>query len=198
MASSLTHIFVACAAGKICTHKRMPLRFWILAIGCSLIPDADVIGFSFGISYGDFLGHRGFFHSIFFAVVLSLLVTSIFYRKYSFFTRRWWKYFLFFLAVGASHGILDALTNGGMGVAVLAPFDNSRYFFPWQPLEVSPIGPYYFFSKLGLVVLLSEIRYVWTPLLILWILSRLIRYKWYGSKKVLNSRRTGESNQAPL
>ena len=39
----------------------------------------------------------------------------------------------------ASHGVLDALTDGGPGVAFLAPFDDTRYFFPWRPIRVSPL-----------------------------------------------------------
>jgi hypothetical protein len=37
-----------------------------------------------------------------------------------------------FLAT-ASHGVLDATTNGGLGVAFFSPFDNRRYFLPWRP-----------------------------------------------------------------
>ena len=42
-----------------------------------MIPDLDVIGFSFGIQYADMLGHRGLTHSIFFAILLGALVTYI-------------------------------------------------------------------------------------------------------------------------
>jgi inner membrane protein len=45
----------------------------VLTIGalCSVIPDLDVIGFRFGIRYGDFWGHRGFTHSLVFAALLA-------------------------------------------------------------------------------------------------------------------------------
>jgi inner membrane protein len=36
----------------------------------------------------------------------------------------------------ASHGILDAFTNGGLGVAFFAPFDKTRYFFPVTPMKL--------------------------------------------------------------
>src|SRR6202043_386576 len=39
-----------------------PKRVWVVGAVCSMIPDLDVIGFRFGIRYGDFLGHRGFTH----------------------------------------------------------------------------------------------------------------------------------------
>jgi inner membrane protein len=67
----------------------------------------------------------------------------------------------------ASHALLDALTNGGLGVAFFAPFSNDRYFFPWRPIQVSPISVRRFFSERGLVVLGSELAIVWVPALAL-------------------------------
>ena len=36
--------------------------------------------------------------------------------------------------------MLDTLTDGGLGIALLWPFSNERYFAPWRPLPVAPIG----------------------------------------------------------
>jgi inner membrane protein len=55
------------------------------------------------------------------------------------------------------------LTNGGLGVAVLGPFDWGRYCFPFRPLAVSPIGVGRFFSARGLEVLRSEALWVGLP-----------------------------------
>src|SRR5205823_12908227 len=68
-----------------------------------------------------------------------------------------------FFAVTAAHPILDAMTNGGLGVAFFAPFENSRYFLPWRPVEVSPIGVRAFFTARGLAVLHSEFLWIWIP-----------------------------------
>ena len=128
-----------------------------------MAPDIDVIGFRFGIRYGDLLGHRGMTHSIAFAIVLSGIATAAIYgRERSMKWRILWFYL--FLAT-ISHGVLDAFTDGGLGVAFFAPFVNTRYFFPWTPIEVSPIGSR-FFSGTGLNVLLNEALWVWTPCLI--------------------------------
>jgi inner membrane protein len=70
---------------------------------------------------------------------------------------------LFFFVVGASHGILDAMTNGGRGIALLSPFSNHRYFLPWTPIEVSPLGVRAFISQRGLTVMKSEILWIWMP-----------------------------------
>jgi inner membrane protein len=84
-----------------------------------------------------------------------------------------WTYF--FLAA-ASHGLLDAMTDGGLGVAFFSPFDNRRYFLPWRPILVSPIGFERFFTIRGLVVFESELLWIWLPVALLmagvWILRR--------------------------
>jgi inner membrane protein len=129
---------------------------------CSVIPDLDVIGFRFGIRYGDNWGHRGFTHSLFFAALLASAVVLIGFRQVppGFGRLPLWVYF--FLAT-ASHGFLDAMTDGGLGVAFFAPFDNHRYFLPWTPLRVSPIGIGRFFTDRGLAVLQSEVLWIWLP-----------------------------------
>ena len=66
----------------------------------------------------------------------------------------------YFALVTASHSILDGLTIGSLGVALLAPFDNSRYFFLFRPIEVSPIC-LAFFGERGYTVIKSEIIWVW-------------------------------------
>lgn len=139
-----------------------PKRVWVLSAACSVIPDLDVIGFRFGIRYGDFWGHRGFTHSLLFAALLaSALVFTGFQRGLPSHGRATlWIYL--FLAT-ASHGFLDAMTDGGLGVAFFSPFDNQRYFLPWTPIRVSPIGVGRFFSGRGLDVLRTEFLWIWVP-----------------------------------
>ena len=72
---------------------------------------------------------------------------------------------IYFSFVTASHGLLDGLTDGGLGVALFAPFSADRFFLPWRPIQVSPIGPS-FFSARGLDVLISEAQWVWVPCLV--------------------------------
>ena len=58
------------------------------------------------------------------------------------------------------------MTNGGLGVAFFSPFENSRYFLPWRPIRVSPIGVSRFFGAHGLAVLESELLWLWVPALL--------------------------------
>jgi len=167
------------AIALACNYKRAerPTRFWILAIVCSILPDVDVIGFVFGIKYGDLFGHRGFSHSLLFAIIVSLFVVLSAFRSIPRFSRQWFYMILFFFLVTASHGFLDAFTDGGLGVAFFSPFDTTRYFFPWRPLDVSPIGIRSFFNRYGLKVLISEFLWIWIPSILCILASLMFRKK---------------------
>ena len=134
----------------------------LFGILCAVLPDADVIGFRFGISYADAFGHRGFSHSFVFALLMGCIgfgVSPLFLHG-----SRLMGFTVGFLAV-SSHILLDAMTNGGLGVAALWPFDQTRYFCDWRPIRVSPFGLKALLSQRGLAVMLSELRWVWAPCL---------------------------------
>jgi inner membrane protein len=156
---------------------QFPSSTWFTAAICSVLPDIDVIGFGFGIRYGDILGHRGFTHSILFALILSAVVAFIISAKSS-----WRPLSVFLFLCTLSHGILDAFTDGGLGVAFFSPFSNRRYFFPWRPLEISPIGIVGFLSGPALSVLMSEIKFIWIPCILIFLFGR----GWNG--RIQNSR----------
>ena len=168
MPTVITHAVAAGALVAAFPQKAVPRRMAMVGAVCSMAPDLDVVGFAFGVHYEDLLGHRGLSHSLAFAALLAFAA--------QFTTRRGdrrWIWFYLFLAT-ASHGILDALTDGGLGVAFFSPVNLTRYFFPVTPIQVSPIGPR-FFSSVGLAVLRSEIIWVWIPSFALAALARSIR-----------------------
>lgn len=148
------------------------MRLWVLGAACSILPDADVIGVPLGIPFGSVLGHRGLSHSLLFAAVLAVVVVAAFFRRAPGSRTRLWLYF--FLAT-ASHGVLDALTDGGPGIAFLAPFDDTRYFFPWRPIVVSPLGIRPFFSAWGLRVIESELVWIWLPAIVFGAVAVIVR-----------------------
>jgi inner membrane protein len=174
VASPISPAVAALSIGMCFYRRDIPKRVWAIGAVCSMLPDADVIGFRFGIHYGDFWGHRGFTHSMFLAAfIAAVAMIFAFHLNTRGFSRLMlWTYF--FLAT-ASHGVLDAMTDGGLGVAFFAPFDNQRYFFPWRPIRVSPIGVRRFFSERGLAVLRSELLWIWIPAIILALVALSIR-----------------------
>lgn len=159
MPSVPTHFLVGAALGQAAWPRlRSDWRFWTATIVCSALPDVDVVGFSFGVRYGDLWGHRGMTHSILFAAVTGIFVGICFGGSR---LEKIGQSVLFFL-ITASHGVLDAATSGGLGIAFFSPFDPARYFLPWRPILVSPIGAA-FFSSRGLAVIWSEALFVWLP-----------------------------------
>ena len=166
MPSAIAHAAPALALIPLFARPATPKRLWALGVMCAAAPDLDVLVFRFGVPYEHMLGHRGLFHSIPFAALLAACVCLIsFPRPRPGFSRGLaWLYL--FLAT-ASHGLLDCLTNGGLGVALFSPFDAHRYFFAFRPIEVSPLGVRAFFSERGVEILLSELVWVWLPCAIL-------------------------------
>ena len=126
----------------------------------SMLPDADVLGFAFGVAYDDPWGHRGATHSLAFSLVLGLIFGALGMRLQLPAVRT----AITAACLLASHGLLDTLTNGGLGCALFWPFDHARHFASWRPIPVSPIGPA-FFSARGLEVVTAELL-LFSPLLV--------------------------------
>ena len=171
MASAFTH---AVAAASIATlfvpdHRKLIA----LAAVCSVLPDADALAFRLGIPYENMLGHRGLTHAIAFAAGLAGVATWILSRRAPHVSTARVAAALFLATV--SHGVLDALTNGGLGVASFAPFTGERYFFPWRPILVSPISVRRFFTGRGWRILGSELSVVWIPAFALWMAGVVAR-----------------------
>ena len=161
MASAFSHAFLALALGTVSRRSSLTWRTLCLGVVCSVVPDLDVIGFYFGISYGDLWGHRGLTHSLPFAGVLSALLVGLLYRQQA--ARVKTAVFFYLLLCTTSHGLLDAMTDGGLGVAFFSPIDTTRYFFSVRPIAVSPIGIRGFFHEGALRVLASEAQWIWLP-----------------------------------
>jgi inner membrane protein len=134
-------------------------RLLLAGVAVSILPDLDVVAFSFGIPYEDEFGHRGFSHSFFFAAVVAVVGACAHRSLDSSFGIA----FGFLFLATASHGVLDAFTNGGLGIALFWPWSGERYFARYQLIEVAPISLSYLLSARGVRVLLSELRWVWLP-----------------------------------
>ena len=153
MASVFSHVIVATAVGKLVQPKGAPWWYWLAGAILSVLPDLDVIGFRFGIRYGDLFGHRGLSHSLPTAVLFAGAISLALLKQNVIAVSR---LFVFLFVAMATHGVLDAMTNGGLGVAFFSPFSNARYFFPLNPIEVSPIGVDRFFSQRGIAVIRAK------------------------------------------
>ena len=178
MASAFSHAVAGMAIGTAFWRPGVPVRYWLLGAIVAALPDVDVVGFRLGVPYGAVLGHRGITHSLAFAAALSAAVVAAAFPAGAGAVPRGQLWLYLFLAT-VSHGVLDALTNGGGGVAFFAPFHNARYFLPWSPIEVSPIGVSAFFTQRGARVLANEFVWIWLPSLLfaaaaLWLRRRQV------------------------
>jgi len=209
--ASLGHIAVGMAASRVDRPNDAPrwssMAWWS---ALSLLPDADVVGFALGVNYGDPWGHRGATHSFTFSVVVGLAVGLAarwrlpglkrpglpnYMRRAGPFgpasavlnAHPAGRTALIASLVLASHAILDTMTDGGLGCALLWPFDLTRYFAPWRPIPVAPIG-LAFFSPYGGIIALTELA-LFSPLLLfaLWFRVRFILPLWAVAVWVISS-----------
>jgi len=173
MSSIISHPFIPMALTAAFPPGTVSSDVALLGVLCSIVPDLDVIGFLFGIRYADRLGHRGLTHSVFFAISLSALLAFFFFQDGDG-SRAAILLFLFLSTL--SHPLLDAMTDGGLGVAFFAPFDHKRYFLPWRPIAVPPIGIGAFFSARGWQVMKSELRWIWLPSIAMFLIAHMLRW----------------------
>jgi len=173
MPTIIGHAISGLAISSSIIKKHQWHKVVLAGIICAVIPDLDVLAFRFGIPYENTFGHRGFTHSIFFSVLLGILTAFLFKPEN---TMERAKYVFIFSCCALSHCLFDACTNGGLGVAFFSPFSNERYFFAWQPIEVSPISIKKFLTTRGLAVLKSEFIWVILPSFVFGIIVSATRY----------------------
>ncbi len=137
---SLTQIVLGAAVGEAVAGKEMGNKAAAWGAIAGTIPDLDVFFRAMSNSIDGALLHRGFSHSIVFAIlispVLAWIVQKLYRDRYSFKLLFW----LFFLAV-FTHPLLDIFTN--YGTQLLWPFDLRITFnsvFVIDPLYTVPFG----------------------------------------------------------
>ncbi|MDH5178401.1 MAG: metal-dependent hydrolase [Gammaproteobacteria bacterium] len=172
MPTMLSH--PAVAIGLLPWFRQIAEYRAILLTGMALaiLPDIDVVGFKLGVPYGHLFGHRGFSHSLFAALLLGGVMAWWLCRTRDIPFKTTWLYLFICMA---SHGVLDAMTNGGLGIAFLSPFSNERFFLPFQPIKVSSLTVQHFFGQHGLNVLSSELIWIWLPVLPIFLAGMYLR-----------------------
>jgi inner membrane protein len=172
MPTILSHPAFPIALSLALGRKIVSARLLAVSVVASILPDADVIGFKLSVAYSHQLGHRGFSHSVLFAILVGSLA-CVFAPQLK--AQRLTAFMIVAFAT-ASHGLLDMCTNGGLGIAYLWPQSEQRYFLPFRPILVSPLDLGRFFGPAGQAVLLSELKWVWLPLLSIGIPGVLYRH----------------------
>ncbi len=135
---SLTQIVLGAAVGEAVAGRKMGIRAALFGAIGGTIPDLDVFLRFFYDPLDAALVHRGFSHSLLFAVLAGLVLTFISNKlnKKNYSNRTW--FLLWFLSI-ATHPMLDIFTN--YGTQFFWPFDWRLTFnsvFVIDPLYTLP------------------------------------------------------------
>ena len=166
MPTPLTHAVVGASFSTALPQSFRGIRAAVVLGFLAVMPDLDIVGFYLGVPYSNTFGHRGVSHSLPFALLIAAGLVALAIRFKVFPGDLALRTFLVASAATGSHGLLDMTTNGGMGVGLLIPIVPERVFFPFRPIEVSPISPRRFLTD-GAPVLASEFIWVWVPIMVL-------------------------------
>lgn len=171
MSTIFSHAAVGAVASRFVAAPGIsPRRLGAWSAFCAILPDFDVLGIPGVDLWNNAFAHRGFTHSIVFALFTGAVAATLLARG-SHSRRTWLSLSAYFSLITLSHPLLDMLTNGGAGVQLFAPLSDARLFFPWRPIEVSPIGVG-FFSARAWTVIASELLWIGLPLAALLVLRR--------------------------
>lgn len=171
MTTLMTHAVIPIAIALAAPQGLISSRLLGAGVLASLLPDADMMGFYWGIPYSSELGHRGFTHSLLFAVAIACCAAAACNSLRS-------RAYIAFLFVGMScisHPLLDMLTSGGKGVALFWPFEKTRVLSSFRPVSAAPMNVARFFTDHGWQVFKSELFWIWLPFFSLALIVRFAR-----------------------
>ncbi len=171
MPSLLGHAVAGLAITSAFHREKLPRRTWALAAVCAMAPDLDwFVGF-LHVHRGHAFNHRGAAHSLFAALLIATVVFFLGFRR----DQRRWGVGLCLAVAAVSHGLLDACTSGGVGVALFMPFSDTRWACVWQPGWVAPLPMGHEHVHTFLASLWSEAFWIGLPALLMASWGRLIR-----------------------
>lgn len=124
---SLTHIAVGACMGEAFAGRTVGRKAMLWGALAQSIPDIDFVAALWMDTPSSMLAHRGFTHSILFALLITpvmALLAERWHRPHNISLRKWT---LFFGAVILGHLFLDAFNNYGVGW--FEPFSRTRISF---------------------------------------------------------------------
>ena len=126
---SLTHIALGACMGDAFAGKQLGKRAMFLGAVAQSVPDIDFVASFWNSTSENLLAHRGFTHSILFAVMITPLLALLaerWHRPHNISLRKW---ILFFGAQAFIHLLIDGMNVYGVGW--FEPFSHYRVSYNW-------------------------------------------------------------------
>jgi len=189
MAFPLGHIATGLGVSMVCNQTYDPLKQRMLTLkvaGLSLLPDIDyLLVWPLGLSYEVY--HRGFSHSVLFAIMAGLVFAILEQRKES--GPLLWRS-AFYILIILSHDVLDlAMTDDRFefipGLMLAWPWSSTRFAMSSSPLTdvyihagpIMQMTPLYFLWHCTRNTLIEAAVFV-PPVLLIWSLRIfLVRHR---------------------
>ena len=167
--ATFLHFVPALALAVAIGPQHISKRLVLAGACCAVLPDADFASVAFGFdSYSGTYGHRGFTHSLGFALLLGVLAALALGPT----TRQRCTAAVFIALCTASHPLLDGLIDSGICNAWAWPLDGARHCLPWRPVPMTGVNLF------GWDRLAREALWFGVPLLLLANVGMGLRYCW--------------------
>lgn len=161
------HFAPAVALAVALGPRRAGWRLMLAGAVCGVMPDLDFLSVMLGFDrYSGTYGHRGFTHSLGFALLIGLV--GALWPAGSW--RRRVGRGAFLALCTASHPLLDSLFDVGICSAWLWPLDGARHCLDWRPVPMQGVALF------GEQRFLLELQWIGVPLLLLANAGMLLRH----------------------
>ncbi len=124
---SLTQVVLGAGVGEVILGRKVGNKAMLWGGIAGTIPDLDVLGAPFLTDLQEISFHRGFSHSILFAVMFAPILGFLIYSLYKKKEAKWWEWALLCFGSIFTHPLLDCFTT--FGTQVFLPFSDYRVAF---------------------------------------------------------------------
>lgn len=124
---TITHTVIGICAGELIAGKQLGKKAMLYGALANNIPDIDVFSGFWLHTPSSLLAHRGFTHSLLFAIIFSPLLAYVFRKIYKNKPVSYFQWLLIFGSGILTHIFIDAFTTYGTGW--FEPFNHTRVSF---------------------------------------------------------------------
>ena len=124
---SITHLALGAVIGEAIAGKKIGKKAMVLGAATQFFPDIDVVAALWLSPADNLVAHRGLTHSLFFAIIASLLFAVLAYKFFRKIHATYAFWLLFFGTQLVIHIFVD--TFNAYGIGLWEPLRSTRYSF---------------------------------------------------------------------